>query len=134
MMVRLATAADRLSVMRIVNGAMLEVDAEEVERGIDSGDVLVAVEEDRVLGAAVLEPGADGTYIDAIAVRRARRGQGIGGELVAFAAERCGTLTADCDPNVRPFYESLGFDIEERMTDGEGSEEERLRGTLESED
>ena len=132
MTVRLATTADHLPVLRIVNGAMLEIDAEELTGKIDAGDVLVAVEEDRVLGAAVLEPKKTTTHIEAIAVRRARRGQGIGRELVAFAAERFGTLTAACHPKVRPFYESLGFAIEERVAD-DGTDETRLWGVLESE-
>ena len=137
MRVRLATPDDHLTVLRIVNGAMLEIDAGAVEQAIDAGNVLVAAAENRVLGTAVLEPkGASeptetSAHIDAIAVRRARRGQGIGRELVEFAAERFGTLTAECDPRVRPFYESLGFDIEERVAeDGR----ERLRGSFESED
>lgn len=134
MKIRPATEADLQSVLRIVNAAMLEIDAECVERRIDAGNVLVAEEENRVLGTAVLEPEETGAHIEAIAVRRARRGQGIGRRLVAFAAERFGTLTADCDPKVRPFYESLEFDIEKRVTDEAEGEEIRLWGMLESED
>jgi GNAT superfamily N-acetyltransferase len=142
MTVRPATAADRLTVLQIVNGAMLEIDAAEVERKIEVGSVLVAEEEDRLLGAAVLDAESRPTHIDAIAVRRARRGQGIGSELVAAAVEREGVLTADFAPRVRAFYESLGFDIEgieerdEREADGEGEGEEegRLWGRFESED
>lgn len=140
MTVRPATAADRLTVLRIVNGAMLEIDAGEVEGRIETGNVLVVGEEGRLLGAAVLDGENQPTHIDAIAVRRARRGQGIGSELVAAAVEREGVLTADFAPRVRPFYESLGFDIEERgkgeggKTNGETEGEGRLWGRFESED
>ncbi|WP_423743700.1 GNAT family N-acetyltransferase (plasmid) [Haladaptatus sp. SPP-AMP-3] len=141
MTVRAATGDDHLDVLRIVNGAMLEIDATAVEEKIESGDVLVAEDEGRPLGAAVLNAAADRpTHIEAIAVRRARRGQGIGGELVAAAVEREGALTADFAPRVRPFYESLGFEIEEGgngdepETGGETEGDGRLWGRFESED
>jgi GNAT superfamily N-acetyltransferase len=140
MTVRPATAADHLTVLRIVNGAMLEIDAAEVEGRIGTGDVLVADEDGRLLGAAVLDGENQPSHIDAIAVRRARRGQGIGSELVAAAVEREGVLTADFAPRVQPFYESLEFDIEAmekgdmRKADGKTEEEGRLWGRFESED
>ncbi|SIR53114.1 Predicted N-acetyltransferase YhbS [Haladaptatus litoreus] len=128
MTVRPATPDEHLSVMRIVNAAMLETDASEVKERIEEETVLVAEEENRILGTAVLDPRDSGTHIDAIAVLRARRGQGIGRELVETARERLGRLTAEFDPKVRPFYESLGFDIESVE-----DREERLLGTLERE-
>ncbi|WP_435155736.1 GNAT family N-acetyltransferase [Haladaptatus sp. DFWS20] len=126
MTVRPATPDEHLSVMRIVDGAMLEADADFVRERIENGHVLVAEEERRILGTAVLEANDTGTHIEAIAVRRARRAQGIGRELVETALERYGTLTAEFNPSVRPFYESLEFDIE-------WSSDDRLFGTLESE-
>ncbi|GAA0224029.1 GNAT family N-acetyltransferase [Haladaptatus pallidirubidus] len=128
MTVRPATFDEHLSVMRIVDGAMLEADANEVKKRIEAGTVLVAEEEGRILGTGVLEPRDSGAHIDAIAVLRARRAQGIGRELVETAGERYGRLTAEFESTVRPFYESLGFDIESV----EGNEG-RLRGTLERE-
>jgi GNAT superfamily N-acetyltransferase len=74
-------------------------------------------------GDAARTPDEDAVHVDAVAVRRARRGQGIGAALVRTAAERHARLTAAFDSDVRPFYESLGFEISERK-DG------RLRGTL----
>lgn len=126
MTVRPATADEHLSVMRIVDGAMLETDASKVRERIENGHVFVADEEGRILGAAVLESCDSGAHIEVIAVRRARRAQGIGRELVETARERYGALTAEFDPTVRPFYESLGFDIEPAGDD-------RLFGTFESE-
>jgi GNAT superfamily N-acetyltransferase len=74
-------------------------------------------------GDAARTPDEDVVHVDAVAVRRARRGQGIGAALVRTAAERHARLTAAFDSDVRPFYESLGFEISER-------EDSRLRGTL----
>lgn len=67
---------------------------------------------------------ADGGHIEAIAVQRRRRGQGIGSALIAAAAERWRPLSADLDADVRPFYENAGFEITVREEDG------RYRGRL----
>ncbi|PSQ54837.1 GNAT family N-acetyltransferase [Halobacteriales archaeon SW_12_67_38] len=93
--------------MGVLDGAALAIEAAAVREA-----VLVAVADDRVLGACVL----DGREIVAIAVRRARRDQGIGTRLVEAAAERYATdedeLVAEFDRGVRPFYASLGFEVE----------------------
>jgi GNAT superfamily N-acetyltransferase len=137
--VREATSEDRLGVRRVLDAAMLDVRDDLGER-IDAGDVLVATEERdgagesigardaenrnaTILGALVLVPRESGAHIDAVAVRRARRAQGVGTSLVRAAAERPIRLTAEFDPDVGPFYESLGFDISPVGCDGE-----RLRG------
>ncbi len=123
MRVRPATRDDLAAVMGVLDAAMLEVDAATVERWIDAGDegaVLVAVEDSRVLAACALDaheaahPDArDGTaHVDAIAVRRRRRDQGVGSALVEAAADRWSRLTAEFDADLRPFYESLGFEVE----------------------
>lgn len=86
----------------------------------DSGSILGALvlvprgemadeETTRERGAYGDEPGA---RVDAVAVRRARRGQGIGSALVRAASERHPRITAEFDASVRPFYESLEFEIE----------------------
>lgn len=111
--VRPANPDDHLAVMTVLDGAMLEIDANTVERRIDAGTVLVAVQRDRVLGALVAIPRREGVHVEAIAVRRRRRDQGIGTALVEDALDRWGRLTAECDPDVRPFYEKLGFEIED---------------------
>ncbi|WP_256295874.1 GNAT family N-acetyltransferase [Haloarchaeobius salinus] len=110
---------ERGAVAAVLDAAMLRTD--ELGPALDRGDVLVAVTEGRVLGALVLVPdgeaGTDGPHVDAVAVRPNRRGQGIGGALVVAALDRCGPdghLTAVFDADVRPFYESLGFEIRER--------------------
>lgn len=109
MRVREATDEEVPTVESILNAAMLEVPA--------GGTRYVACEEDRVLGALILIE----NEIDAIAVRPGRRGQGVGRALVAHVAGERETLVARFDPNVRPFYESLGFEIEDAA-------EGRLRG------
>jgi sulfur carrier protein ThiS/N-acetylglutamate synthase-like GNAT family acetyltransferase len=129
-----ATAADRLDVLRVLDAAMLATDAEQITARIDAGDVLVARFErtGAVVGALVTtrpEPGR--RHVDAVAVRRARRGRGIGSALVASAVaraerdERIDVVTAAFEPHLEGFYAELGFDInEERAADGR----DRLRG------
>jgi GNAT superfamily N-acetyltransferase len=116
--VRPATVDDLPTVMTVFDAAVLETDVETVRAAIDADDVLVAAVEDRILGALLLV----GEEIAAVAVRRNRRGQGIGSALVTAATERRERLVAAFDPRVRPFYESLGFEIE--LT----AEPERYRG------
>lgn len=105
--VRKASSEEFLAVVRLLEGALLEIDPEAVREAIDDGDVLIAEEDDRVRGALVL----DTDRIESVAVRRRARGRGIGSALVWAAADREGELTAEFDPEVRPFYESLGFEI-----------------------
>ncbi len=147
--VREATGDDLVATMNVLDGADLAVDAARVRERIAAGDVLVAVADDRVLGAVVLDP--DGppwesnritdsraTHVVAVAVRRRRRGQGVGTALVEAAAaladaatahgDRAGLLTAAFAPDVRPFYESLGFAVTGERPDG------RLTGVLEGDD
>ncbi|GGK57888.1 N-acetyltransferase [Haloarcula sebkhae] len=97
--------------MNVLDGAVLSIAVEIVRAGAEDGSTLVAMSGDnetggRVLGALVL----DGTHIEAVAVRRRRRGQGIGTALVEAALDRRDQLTAEFDADVRPFYEGLGFD------------------------
>jgi GNAT superfamily N-acetyltransferase len=112
---RLATVEDLPDVMNVLDGAVLSVDASDVRERIDDDSVLVAVSTDgTVLGALVLAS----DHITAVAVRRRRRGQGIGTALVETAADRRERLTAEFDADLRPFYEKLGFDIESAKKPG----------------
>ncbi|WP_313693233.1 GNAT family N-acetyltransferase [Halorarum halobium] len=122
--VRDATPDDALDVRRVLNGALLDV-PDDLEHRLRAGEVLVSVDDGTVTGALVL----DGSHVEAVAVRRRRRGGGIGGDLVRTAAERAdGTLTADFRADIAPFYESLGFEVE--SDEENASEEHRLRGAL----
>jgi GNAT superfamily N-acetyltransferase len=124
--IREATAGELPAVLNVLDGALLDVAAPGVKRAIDGDDVLVAVGGDPaesgqrgpILGALVL----DGREIIAVAVRRRRRDQGIGTRLVETASQRRDRLRAEFDERVRPFWDSLGFDVQ-RI---EGSD--RLRG------
>lgn len=108
--------------MNVLDGASLSVDAENVRERITAGTVSVAVADGRILGACVL----DRQEIDAIAVRRRRRGQDIGTRLVEHAADAVdGELWADFHRRVRPFYDALGFVV--KSTD----ELDRFRGRRE---
>ncbi|MFO7925113.1 MAG: GNAT family N-acetyltransferase [Halobacteriota archaeon] len=106
--IRSATKDEYVTVRSIVNAALLDVAPGALRRS----SVLVAVADERILGALVLR----GSEIDAIAVRPGRRGQGIGRALVETAAKRRPYLLAVFDPAVRPFYFSLDFDV--RCSDG----------------
>ncbi|MFW5919196.1 MAG: GNAT family N-acetyltransferase [Halanaeroarchaeum sp.] len=114
MMVREATRGDLAAVMNVLDGANLAIDADTVSRRIENDTVLVAGDRRRPLGALVAIPRREGAHIEAIAVRRRRRDQGVGTALVETAASRWGRLTATFDPQVRQFYESLSFDVESR--------------------
>ena len=105
---RTATTDDLLAVLTVLDGALLQVDLADLRRAVAGGQVLVAVSSaDTVLGVLVL----DGSEITAIAVRRRRRGQGVGTALVAAAARRC-SLYAEFDERVVPFWRSVGFEVE----------------------
>ncbi|MFB6083763.1 MAG: GNAT family N-acetyltransferase [Halorientalis sp.] len=121
MEIREATVEDLPAVLTVFDGAMLATDVDAVRAAIDRGDLLVAATDGRVLGACLLS----GEAIEAVAVRRARRDQGIGTALVEAAADRRERLVAEFDPRVRPFWASLGFEIEP------AEEPDRYRGVRE---
>jgi len=141
---RPARADEVTGVLGVLDAAALETEGDRVRASVDRGDAFVAVRTEAeasaaggtVLGALVLVepdgPGVDDAddrdtaRIDAVAVRRRRRGQGIGRALVAAAADRYDRLTAEFDTGVRPFYASLGFEIEPV----EDADRDRYRGVL----
>ncbi|GAA0669753.1 GNAT family N-acetyltransferase [Natronoarchaeum mannanilyticum] len=123
--VRRAEADDRLAVRRQLDAAVLAVD--DLDERLAAGDVLVAEADGRVVGTIVLSPreNSEGAHVDAIAVRRRRRGRGVGRTLIHRAREDYGPLAAEFDAGVRPFYESLEFAIEPTDAD-----DDRYRGVL----
>ncbi len=139
-----ADPADRLDVLRVVDAAMLEVDVDPLADRIATDDVHVARAErtDAVVGAVVVRrPEPTRRHVEAVAVRRERRGRGIGSALVAEAVraavvdERVERVTAAFDPSLSTFYTDLGFSIEREATGNDGEREagadERVRGILE---
>lgn len=126
--IRPATPEDLVGAMRVLDAGLLETDADTVRGRITDPDtpVLVADADGRVVGAVVVGErpawvaaafeAADptgGQHVDAVAVGRSRRGQGLGTALLRAAFESVeGTLTADFSASVRPFYESLDCRIE----------------------
>ncbi|WP_435126482.1 GNAT family N-acetyltransferase [Halobaculum sp. D14] len=128
--VRVADADDALDARRLVDAALLDVPPD-LDGRVAAGEVLLAEDggsgdgdggEKSALGVLVL----DGTHVEAVAVRRRRRGQGVGSALFAAAADRVdGALTAEFRPDVRPFYAALGFRIEERDADRDGDDQNR---------
>ena len=123
MKIRTADPEDLADVMNVLDGANLAVEAEGVGERIEADEVLVAEEGGPVLGTLVAVGHDEWAYVEAIAVRRSRRGKGLGTTLVREATDRFGPLIADFDDDLRLFYQSLGFDIEPL---GEG----RFRGRL----
>ena len=116
-----ATPDDRLDVLRILDAAMLETDADAVDDRIAAGDALVArsTRTGGVVGALVAtRPEPDRLHVDALAVRRARRGRGIGSALVAAAVDRgvsdpaVEVVTAAFDADLTAFYEAAGFAVD----------------------
>jgi len=109
--VRAGTTDDLLAVVRVLDAAMLESDSRVLRERLASGEVLVAERDAFVVGALVLDDG----HVDAVAVKRSYRDRGVGTALIEAATDRVrGSLTADFDPDVRAFYESIGFHVEER--------------------
>lgn len=117
--VRIAGPGDELDVRRLIDGAMLECDR--LDERVESGSVLVAITDaGRIVGTIVADASFDESqqtevgsrHVIAIAVQRERRDSGIGERLVEDALERSDRITARFDSSVRPFYESLDFQIE----------------------
>lgn len=118
--VRTATPADGVAVLRVLDGALLDVDPDRVRERIDADEALVAARDGHAVGALV----RDGDEVLAVAVRRRWRGRGVGRALVERALGTAGRLTAEFDPRVRGFYESLGFEV----APVGGDAADRLRG------
>ncbi|GAA0724050.1 GNAT superfamily N-acetyltransferase [Halorubrum trapanicum] len=112
---------DRLDILRILDAAMLETDAATVDDRMAAGDALVArsTRTGGVVGALVaVRPDSGRLHVDAVAVRRARRGRGIGSALVAAAVDRAesdpavGVVSAAFDADLIGFYAALGFALD----------------------
>ena len=136
-----ATADDRLDVLRVLDAAMLATDAATVDDRIAAGDALVArsARTGGVVGALVAtRPEADRLHVDAVAVRRSRRGRGIGSALVAAAVRRgesdpaTEAVTAAFDAELRAFYAALGFAV--RPADPSADSPDRLLGRVSTTD
>jgi GNAT superfamily N-acetyltransferase len=108
--VRPAAPDDLVALMRVLDGALLDVDAEAVRARAAAGEVLRADDDGRTVGVLV----RDGPLVRAVAVRPDRRGEGVGRALVDRASAATDRLVADCRPGVAGFYESCGFRVVER--------------------
>jgi ribosomal protein S18 acetylase RimI-like enzyme len=93
----------------------------------DLGEVLVAVEEGRIIGhALVVETDEEGIFeIKSLAVREDRRSRGIGARLIAAACDYCRArggrsvvlATAAASILALKFYQRLGFRIQRIIRD-----------------
>lgn len=113
--IRRARPDDRLAVRRVLDAALLDFENLDLAAAIEEGRVVVADVDGTILGALAFAPHerGGGAHVEAVAVRRARRDEGLGTALVDWLRAR-GRVTADCRPAVRPFYEALGFGLTER--------------------
>jgi len=101
---------DVVAAMRVLQGALLDVDGSTVRDAAPDGELLLAEAGDWVVGALVVRDG----HIEGVAVRRKRRGEGIGSALVeAAVADEDGTVTADFRAGVRGFWKDLDFEVEQ---------------------
>jgi GNAT superfamily N-acetyltransferase len=111
--VRRATPDDAVSLLRVLEGALLDVDPIDVHERVVAGEALVAVPDGdgrtHIVGALV----RDGVHVEAVAVEPSWRRRGVGRTLVERASAAAGRLTAEFDPDVRGFYAALGFEISE---------------------
>jgi GNAT superfamily N-acetyltransferase len=121
--IRPAATDELAAVLGVLDAAALATEAAALRAAIDAGDVLVAVDGGPIIGALVL----DDAEVEGVAVRPGRRGQGIGRALVEAAAERRGRVEARFDADLRAFYATLGFAIEEAPA------EDRLHGVCPAE-
>ncbi len=116
--IRPAVEADETAVRRVLNGANLTVPE---TLGTPSQAVFVA-ETQTLVGSLVASVREADCHVEAIAVTRNRRGQGIGSALLArLVAVTDRPVTARFRPALGPFYESAGFEV--TTTDND-----RLRG------
>jgi ribosomal protein S18 acetylase RimI-like enzyme len=113
-----ATSDDTLDVVRVLDAAMLQTDLGDLTARITDGAVECARfgRTGAVIGAVVTRRRDGETlHIDALAVRRTRRGNGIGSALVrrvlavGTADEAVSWVTAGFDPDLEPFYRACGF-------------------------
>ncbi|MFD1642182.1 GNAT family N-acetyltransferase [Halohasta litorea] len=123
--IRQADPDDLVGVMRLFDGALLETDSDRVSDQLTGrrGCLLIAGEERPVGAVGLIDgreieadlPWPETGYISAIAVRKERRGQGLGRSLIAAAADRAAPrpLSATFDERVRSFYTACGFEIQE---------------------
>jgi len=121
-----ATPADRLDIVRVLDAAMLQTDVSALAERI-AADAVICARFERtgaVVGAVIMtRPATDTAHIDALAVRRARRGNGIGSALVVRAVAAAsadpvvGRVTVGFDDALTSLYTDCGFDI--AQDDGE---------------
>ncbi|MFW6119434.1 MAG: GNAT family N-acetyltransferase [Petrotogales bacterium] len=100
---------------------------EDIERSIDyalsdeggkGGFILVACEEDEIVGGLVINDTGMAGYIPEhilvyVAVDKKMRGEGIGGELITNAIEKCDgdvALHVEYDNPAKKLYERIGFE------------------------
>ncbi|MFB6185480.1 MAG: GNAT family N-acetyltransferase [Halobacteriaceae archaeon] len=109
--IRTAVKSELPRVLFLLESGLLSVSMGEIAHQIHSEQVLVALSDDNIIGVIVVSPDGEIAEIDHIIVQKDHRNEGIGRNLVSRACNRWGPLTAEFRAAVKPFYQSLGFDI-----------------------
>ncbi|MFB6254553.1 MAG: GNAT family N-acetyltransferase [Halobacteriaceae archaeon] len=109
--IRTAVKAELPRVLFLLESGLLSVSMEEIAHQIHNDRVLVALEDEQIVGVIVVSPGNNITEIENIVVQQAHRNEGIGRKLVYRACSRWGSLEAEFREAVKSFYQALGFDI-----------------------
>lgn len=125
--IRRGRPADFLPIVRLFEGALLEIDPEAIRGRLDQEPVeaifVATIErngtdsagppsESTPIGAIWLDTSEPPVSVEAIAVAPRYRRRGIGRTLCERAADEHGSLVARFDERVRPFYDALGWSIE----------------------
>jgi ribosomal protein S18 acetylase RimI-like enzyme len=108
--------------MSIVEGALLDVNDNQVRAAMQSELVHVFVDQNRITGVIVTERSPElprfpienldtNIHIAAIAVRPKRRNQGIGRALIQEIMVEYGTATVTFEEPAMPFYQALNVAI-----------------------
>lgn len=144
--IRRGKSEDYLTVKRLVDAAVLEIDDDRLRRQLagDGGVVHIATVENTAVGVVAVETSVDSddpalagfdcevfadvdtesdidhepAYITAIAVRNSRQNRGIGRQLLESVAEEVSPrpLIAEFSADLKPFYRACGFEIESGET------------------
>lgn len=122
--IRPAVPDEAEDAIAILDAAMLSFDRDAVREPGPETTIVLAVREDRPVGAALVEA----PELVAVAVRPRHRRQGIGSNLVGACQQRRDRLELTADAELATFYADLGFAV----TDSCGGD--RIRATWPSDE
>jgi N-acetylglutamate synthase-like GNAT family acetyltransferase len=102
--IRTAQAEDQMTITAMVRGAHLN------PMDLDWRRFLIAEDESGIVGVGQIRPHAGTPELASLVVRKDRRGQGVGGQLIrALVAQSPGALYLFCRPQLGSYYTRFGF-------------------------